>query len=92
MVFVTLDGKERSFRGTYLEVEPPTRIVQTWLFEGRPAAKTVETGTLKEADGVTKLTVTMAFRDRAGCDHIDQARLPGVQLRQAGELPDVTAR
>jgi uncharacterized protein YndB with AHSA1/START domain len=70
MVFVTLDGKERSFRGTYLEVEPPTRIVQTWLFEGRPDAEAVETGTLKEADGVTKLTVTMAFRDNAGCDHM----------------------
>jgi hypothetical protein len=42
MVFVTPDGKECSFRGTYLEVEPPTR--------------------------------------------------PGVQRRQAGGLPDVTAR
>jgi hypothetical protein len=30
----------------------------------------VETDTLKEADGVTKLTVTMAFRDEAGCDRM----------------------
>jgi uncharacterized protein YndB with AHSA1/START domain len=27
---VTDDGTECSFRGTYLEVEPPTRTVQTW--------------------------------------------------------------
>ena len=35
-VFVTDDGTECSFRGTYLEVEPPTRTVETWLFEGWP--------------------------------------------------------
>ena len=64
MVFVTPDGKECSFRATYLEVEPPTRIVQTWLFEGWPDAEAVEKDTLKETDGVTKLTVTMVFRTR----------------------------
>jgi len=70
MVFVTPDGKECSFRGTYLEVEPPARIVQTWLFEGWPDAEAVETDTLKETDGVTRLTVTMVFRDKAGRDHM----------------------
>ena len=70
MVFVTPDGKECSFRGTYLEVEPPTRIVQTWLFEGWPDAEAVEMDTLKETDGVTKLTMTMVFRDKAGRDHM----------------------
>ena len=33
-VFVTPDGMECSFRGTYVEIEPPTRVVNTWLFEG----------------------------------------------------------
>ena len=28
-VFVTDDGREMSFRGTFLEVEPPTRTVET---------------------------------------------------------------
>ena len=28
-IFVTPDGKECSFRGTYLEIEPPTRLVNT---------------------------------------------------------------
>src|SRR5262249_60582880 len=35
-VFVTDDGTECSFRGTYLEVEPPTRTVETWRFVGGP--------------------------------------------------------
>ena len=70
MVFVTPDGKQCSFRGTYLEVEPPGRVVQTWLFEGWPDAEAVETHTLEQTHGVTRLTVTMAFRDKAGRDHM----------------------
>jgi uncharacterized protein YndB with AHSA1/START domain len=70
IVMVTDDGTECSFRGTYLEVEPPTRTVETWLFEGWPDAEAIETTELREAHGVTKLTQTMAFRDQAGRDHM----------------------
>ncbi len=70
MVFVTEDGTECSFRGTYLEVEPPTRTVRTWLFEGWPDAEAVESTDLHETDGVTKLTHKLAFRDQAGRDHM----------------------
>ena len=71
IVFVTEDGVECSFRGTYLEIERPTRIVDTWLFEGWPEADAVESVDLLEAHGVTKLTMTLAFRDRAGRDHMN---------------------
>ena len=70
MVFVTDDGTECSFRGTYLEIERPTRIVDTWLFEGWPDAEAVETRQLHETDGVTTLTMRLAFRDKAGRDHM----------------------
>jgi uncharacterized protein YndB with AHSA1/START domain len=70
IVFVTPDGVECSFRGTYSEVEPPTRTVATWLFEGWPDAHAVETTELEERDGVTKLTMTLAFRDAAGRAHV----------------------
>ena len=69
-VFVTEDGTECSFRGAYLEVEPPTRTVATWLFEGWPDAEAVETMQLHETDGVTTLTMRLAFRDKAGRDHM----------------------
>ena len=68
--FVTEDGTECSFRGTYLEVEPPTRTVHTWLFDGCPDAEAVESMDLLETDGVTKLTYSLAFRDKAGRDHM----------------------
>ena len=71
-VFVTDDGREMSFRGTFLEVEPPTRTVETWLFDGWPGVEAVETVELREAGGVTKLTHRLAFRDQAGRNHMDK--------------------
>ncbi len=70
IVFVTREGVECSFRGTYLEVDPPTRTVETWLFEGWPDAPAVETVDLEQADGVTTLTMRLAFRDEAGRAHM----------------------
>ena len=69
-VFVTDDGREMSFRGTFLEVEPPTRTVETWLFDGWPDVEAVESVDLQETGGVTKLTHRLAFRDQAGRDHM----------------------
>jgi uncharacterized protein YndB with AHSA1/START domain len=69
-VFVAGDGREMSFHGTFLEVEPPTRTVETWVFDGWPGVEAVETVELREADGVTKLIHTLAFRDQAGRDHM----------------------
>ena len=74
IVFVTEDGiTECSFRGTYSEVEPPTRTVATWLFEGWPDADAVETVELQETDGVTTLTMSLAFRDQAGRAHMGKS-------------------
>jgi uncharacterized protein YndB with AHSA1/START domain len=70
IVAVTPDGQECSFRGTYLEIEPPARTVATWLFEGWPDAHAVETTDLRETDGVTTMTTKLAFRDQAGRDHM----------------------
>jgi uncharacterized protein YndB with AHSA1/START domain len=69
-VMVTDDGTECSFRGTFLEVEPPLRTVQTWLFEGWPDADAVESMALHEADGVTTMTYRLVFSDQAGRDHM----------------------
>jgi uncharacterized protein YndB with AHSA1/START domain len=69
-VFVTDDGTECSFRGTFLEVEQPTRTVETWHFDGWPDAEATETMELRETDGGTSLTWTLVFHDRAGRDHM----------------------
>ena len=70
IVSVTEKGTECSFRGTYLEVQRPTRIVATWLFEGWPGADAIESDDLHEVGGVTTLTTKLAFSDQAGRDHM----------------------
>jgi len=77
-VFVTDDGTECSFRGTYLELEPPTRTVETWVFEGRPAQEAIETVELHEAHGVTTLTVTSTYSDQASRDIAIKGGFDGV--------------
>jgi uncharacterized protein YndB with AHSA1/START domain len=79
IVMVTDDGTECSFRGTYLEIEPPTRTVETWVFEGRPHLETVETVELHEADGVTKMTVRTTYRDKASRDEGIKNGFDGVE-------------
>lgn len=71
-VFVTKEGVECSFRGTFMEIERPTRIVDTWNFEGWPNAEAVETVELSEVDGVTTLKNNLAFRDLEGRAHMSK--------------------
>jgi uncharacterized protein YndB with AHSA1/START domain len=55
-------GAECSFRGTFLEIERPKRMVATWLFEGWPDDEAVETITLSEHAGVTSMTDVLEFK------------------------------
>ncbi|HET9093404.1 MAG TPA: SRPBCC domain-containing protein [Acidimicrobiales bacterium] len=55
---------ECSFRGTFLEIERPDRIVSTWLFEGWPEDEAVETVTLAEESGITTMTDVLDFTSR----------------------------
>ena len=41
------DGTETAFRGTYREVTPPERIVQTFEWEGMPGHVSVETADVR---------------------------------------------
>jgi uncharacterized protein YndB with AHSA1/START domain len=55
------DGSETGFRGTYREVTPPERIVQTFEWEGMPGHVLVETATFEDLGGRTKVTATSLF-------------------------------
>jgi uncharacterized protein YndB with AHSA1/START domain len=58
------DGSEYPFRGEYLEVVPPVRLVQTFVFdaEGCSDHAAVVIGVLEEHEGKTRLTSTTAFQ------------------------------
>jgi uncharacterized protein YndB with AHSA1/START domain len=63
------DGNEFAFHGEYREIVPPERVVSTFEFEGMPGHVVVETVTLEDVDGKTKLTTASVFEsveDRDG--------------------------
>jgi uncharacterized protein YndB with AHSA1/START domain len=55
------DGSETAFRGTYREVTPPERIVQTFEWEGMPGHVAVETATFEDLGDRTKVTTVSLF-------------------------------
>ena len=55
------DGSETAFRGTYREVTPPERIVQTFEWEGMPGHVSVETATFEDLGDRTRVITTSVF-------------------------------
>ena len=60
-VFRGADGSENAFRGTYREVTPPERLVQTFEWEGLPGHVSIETATFIDLGGRTKVVTTTLF-------------------------------
>lgn len=57
------DGQEAPFTGEYLEVVPPERIVNTFIFDVPPfnESQAVETVVFEDLDGRTKVTARTRF-------------------------------
>jgi len=67
------DGNEFAFNGVYREIVPPERVVQTFEFEPMPGHVSVDTMTLEEVDGKTKLTSRSLFDSREDRDGMMQS-------------------
>ena len=55
------DGTQTGFRGTYREISPPERIVQTFEWDGMPGYVSVETAVFEDLGDRTKVTTTTIF-------------------------------
>jgi uncharacterized protein YndB with AHSA1/START domain len=55
------DEGDTAFRGTYREVTPPERIVQTFEWEGMPGHISVETAEFQDLGDRTKVVTTSTF-------------------------------
>ncbi len=55
------DGREDAFRGEFREIVPPERVVQTFEWEGMPGHIVLDTMTLEDLGGKTRLTTTSLF-------------------------------
>ena len=51
------DGAEYGGGGVYTEIEPPTRLAFTWLWDGNPTRQLIELD-FEERDGVTTVRLT----------------------------------
>jgi uncharacterized protein YndB with AHSA1/START domain len=68
--FVTDDGTDMTFHGVFLEVDPPTHLVETWFYDGWPDVEAVESIDFRESDGGTTVEWRLKFADQAGRDHM----------------------
>jgi uncharacterized protein YndB with AHSA1/START domain len=69
IVHIDPDGNEYGFNGVVHSVVPNQRIIQTFEFEGLPGHVCLQTLTLEETDGETKVTehaVYQSVEDRDG--------------------------
>jgi uncharacterized protein YndB with AHSA1/START domain len=74
-------GFEVAFHGEYREVVPHERIVSTEVYEGAPGAgPAVNTLTLEERDGRTRLTILVEHASKADRDaHVASGMEDGLQ-------------
>jgi uncharacterized protein YndB with AHSA1/START domain len=63
-----VDGTELAWRGEFLEIARPHRLVSTQVFEPHPEGAATNTMTLEEQDGVTAMTVDVLHASRAHRD------------------------
>lgn len=63
-------GFEVGFSGKYLEIEAPTRVVQTEIFDPFPDAAAIVTVQLSERDGRTTLTSRSLYPSQAVRDQV----------------------
>jgi uncharacterized protein YndB with AHSA1/START domain len=71
------DGTEYAFRGTFLELDPPGRIVQTFEFEPMPGHVSTDALTLSEIDGGTLVRIDSSFTSKEDRDGMLQSGMEG---------------
>lgn len=88
----TADGSETGFRGTYREVTPPERIVQTFEWEGMPGHVSVETATFEDLGDRTRVITTSIFHTTEERDGMLGSGMEGGLNETYARLDELLAR
>ena len=91
-VIRNVDGSETGFRGTYREVTPPERIVQTFEWEGMPGHVSVETATFEDLGDRTKVTTVSLFHTPEERDGMLGSGMEGGMNETYARLDELLAR
>jgi uncharacterized protein YndB with AHSA1/START domain len=86
------DGSETGFRGTYREITPPERIVQTFEWEGMPGYVSVETAVFEDLGDRTKLVATTLFHTTEERDGMLHSGMEGGMNETYARLDELLAR
>jgi uncharacterized protein YndB with AHSA1/START domain len=86
------DGGETRFRGTYREVTPPERIVQTFEWSGMPGHVSVETATLEDLGEQTRLVSVSVFHRTEERDGMLDSGMEGGMNETYERLDEVLGR
>ena len=79
-VMVARGDMEVAFHGEYREIVPNERLVSTEVFEGFPDAESLNTLTLTEANGRTKLEILVQHENKEHRDaHVNSGMEDGLQ-------------
>ena len=79
-VHVDTDGSEYGFHGEFLDLARPERVSQTWVFEGQPAAASLELAEFHERDGRTTVVSLARYLKKEHRDgHLESGMEDGVQ-------------
>jgi uncharacterized protein YndB with AHSA1/START domain len=79
-VMVAHGDMEVAFHGEYREIVPNERLVSTEVFEGFPDAESLNTLTLTEANGRTKLEILVQHENKEHRDaHVNSGMEDGLQ-------------
>ena len=62
------DGNEYAFRGEFLEIDPPNRLVQTFEWEGMPGHISTDDAVFEDLGGQTRVTSTSTFASQEDRD------------------------
>ena len=79
-VMVAHGDMEVAFHGEYREIVPNERLVSTEVFEGFPDAESLNTLTLTETDGRTRLEILVQHENKEHRDaHVNSGMEDGLQ-------------
>ena len=86
------DGTEHGFRGTYREVTPHERVVQTFEWEGMPGHVSVETAEFEDLGERTRVVTTSIFHTPEERDGMLESGMEGGMNETYQRLDELLAR
>jgi uncharacterized protein YndB with AHSA1/START domain len=86
------DGSETGFRGTYREITPPERVVQTFEWEGMPGYVSVETATFEDLGDRTMVRTTSLFHTTEERDGMLESGMERGMNESFARLDELLAR